>query len=186
MKYERDVYVYNEATNSYGIIRDVNHAPDPPLCRVFYGSVYGHAIVDWTSARELTIVTDRARIPLSIRRKHGKGSTPLRMDATGKTHAQIVKAVKFARHKLRSTYVYNLQNGHKTRHTYAVGKACHFYGVGVASGTSEPRPCTIKSHDRCYTWSGYVDSWYTVQFADGGTRSWISTSHLRPPWFPLA
>jgi len=180
--YKRDVYVRNHATRTVGIIRDVNDATYPPLCRVYYGCVYGNNITAWSSARELDILSDDdKRIPLDIRRKHGKGSPVLHVDATGKTRAQVGDYITYMRKALRSTYVSHLERMRKTKHRHPIGEWGEFYPyAGPHVDTAPSSPAMVVSHDTCYTWSGYTDPYYTIQFLDGSLRKWVRGSQIEP------
>ena len=179
--YKRDVYVYNTVTRTVGIIRDVNDGVYPPLCRVFYGYIYGHSQTDWTSARELDILPPDSPIPCSIRRKHGKGAPVLHIDATGMNVDEIESDVQEMRRVLRSAYVSHSERMRKTKHRHVVGTCGEFFphaGPHVAGVSS--KWCVVESHDTCYTWSGYTDPYYTIMFEDGSYRKWVRGSQIVP------
>ena len=168
--YKRGVYVFDITTHTVGIIRAVNMHAYPPICRVFYGE----GTTEWTSARDLDIISpDDARIP----RAFGSSASVLHVDATGKTREQIDDYIEYARADKRSTYVSHLENMRKTKHRHAVGTRGDYYpyaGPHVAS------PCIVISHDTCYTWSGYIDPYYTIQYLNDTTRMWVRGSQVMP------
>ncbi len=182
--YKRDVYVRNAVTQNMGIIRDVNDAVYPPLCRVYYGKERGtdKGITNWTAARDLDVVSaDDTRIHSQLRRKHGKGAPVLHVDATGKTREQVDDYIEFARKALRSTYVSHLENMRKTKHKHPIGERGEFFpyaGPHVYAAPSSPY--SVVSHDTCYTWSGYTDTYYTIRFGDGSLRKWVRGSQIEP------
>ena len=76
----------------------------------------------------------------------------------------------------RSMYVRNMQCVRETkRRRHNVGDVCMF-----GHPHTKQRPCVVISHDTCYTWSTYADSWYTIEFDGGVQRSWITSSMLHP------
>lgn len=155
-----------------GVVRDINQAVYPPLCRVFWGA----GETEWVSLRYLD-THGRAKGT----RRYGVAAAVLHVDASHATPEQIRICVQEMQDRERSTYVSHLERVRPTRHRHAIGTRGEFFpyaGPHVADAPSSP--CTVVSHDTCYTWSGYTDSYYTIEFEDGSRRRYVRGSQVAP------
>lgn len=183
--------------NTYeaGVVHRVVETPTGVMCHVFFGHDYGPAPWNWEPVSNLRCVNKTETWGRHhMVQLYGKRYPVCHIDATGHDLANIHVAMRVNRRACRSTYVRHMERVRKTRHRHPVGEQGMFYGKmryirqRDANGKRmrsiriepTPRPCIIISHDERNSWSGYCDTWYTVQFTDGATRSYVTGSQYRP------
>jgi len=163
-----------EATNRAGVIRHVVDTPKGKLYHVYMSREYGPNFAwRWKPAYKLSSAADEVWSRYYMERFYGQLYPVCHIDATGHPDmCEIESDVQEMRRQERSTYVTHIELVRKTKHKHPIGCVGVFHSDRIRSSNA-PRPCTIISQDVRYSWNGYMDGAYTVQFKDGSIRSYV-------------
>ena len=174
---------------SRGVVRRVVDTPTGAMCCVFFGHrEWDVAKYMWLSVDDLRCCNHEVWGRQLMTRLYGTRYPVCHIDATGHDIANIRVAMRVNMRADRSTYVHHMERVRKTRHRHPIGQHGMFNGIAryitvdgeLERAEPKPRPCTIISHDTRCSWSGFTESWYTVQFRDGSTRSYVIGSQYQP------